>query len=68
MIENPFSLPTTTKGDITVHNGIEDIRLAIGANTFVLTADSAEPSGVKWAAADAGQQDFDVLTKISFRG
>lgn len=39
----------TTKGDIIVFNGTDHTRLAVGANTQVLTADSAEASGIKWA-------------------
>lgn len=46
--------PTTTKGDLIVHNGTDNIRVAVGTNTFVLTADSAEASGVKWAANSGG--------------
>lgn len=42
--------PGTTKGDLLVHNGTDHIRLGVGTNTHVLTADSAEASGVKWAA------------------
>lgn len=44
----------TTKGDILVHNGTNFVRLAVGTNTQVLTADSAEASGVKWAAGSGG--------------
>jgi len=43
--------PTTTKGDLIVNNGSADIRLAVGTNTNILTADSAETSGLKWIAA-----------------
>lgn len=46
--------PTTTKGDLLVDNGTNVIRVAVGTDTHVLTADSAEPSGVKWAAAGGG--------------
>lgn len=46
--------PTTTKGDIIVHNGTDNIRLAVGTNDQVLTADSAETSGLKWAASGGG--------------
>ena len=47
--------PTTTKGDIIVSNGSDNIRVAVGAtNGHVLTVDSAEASGVKWAAASGG--------------
>jgi len=43
--------PTTTKGDLIVHNGADNIRVAVGGtNGHVLTVDSAEASGVKWAA------------------
>lgn len=47
--------PTTTKGDLIVHNGTDNIRVPVGATAgHVLTVDSAEASGVKWAAAAAG--------------
>lgn len=46
--------PTTTKGDLLVDNGSNVIRLAVGSNTQVLTADSGEPSGLKWAAGGGG--------------
>jgi len=37
--------PTTTKGDLIVHNGTDNIRVAVGANGTVLTADSGQTSG-----------------------
>lgn len=47
--------PTTTKGDIIVSNGTDNIRLAGSATDgFVLTYDSAQASGVKWAASSGG--------------
>jgi hypothetical protein len=46
--------PTTTKGDLIVDNGTNNIRLAVGVDTYVLTADSTVAAGVKWAAAAGG--------------
>lgn len=41
--------PSTTKGDIIVHNGTDDVRLAVGSNNQVLVADSTTATGTKWA-------------------
>ena len=46
--------PVTTKGDLIVGDGTDNVRLAVGTNDYVLTADSAEATGVKWAAAGGG--------------
>lgn len=46
--------PLTTKGDVLCHNGTDSIRLAVGSNTQVLTADSTQTCGVKWAAGGGG--------------
>ena len=47
--------PTTTKGDLIVSNGTDNVRLPVGGtNGHVLTVDSAESTGVKWAAASGG--------------
>lgn len=43
--------PTTTKGDLIVSDGTDNVRLPVGTNNFVLTADSTQPTGVKWALA-----------------
>lgn len=42
------------KGDLLVYNGSAWVDVTVGADTFVLTADSVEVSGVKWAAASGG--------------
>jgi hypothetical protein len=40
----------TTKGDLLVRDGTAPTRLAVGTDGFVLTADSAQGSGLKWSA------------------
>ena len=45
----------TTKGDVVAATADNTLaRIALGANDTVLTADSSESAGVKWAAAASG--------------
>jgi hypothetical protein len=44
--------PGTTKGDVIVHNGSDNVRVAVGSNTQILVADSADAEGLKWAARE----------------
>lgn len=55
----------TAKGDILASSGAYvPLRLGVGTNGYVLTADSAESLGVKWAAAGIGTTpDATTLTK-----
>lgn len=47
--------PSTTKGDLIVNNGTNDVRLAVGTtNGHVLQVDSTAATGMKWAAAAGG--------------
>ena len=41
----------SAKGDLLVYTGTRWIKVAAGTNTHVLTADSAQTGGIKWAAA-----------------
>ena len=53
----------TTKGDIIVATGNATlVRQGVGANGTVLTADSAEADGVKWAALPASASMTELAT------
>lgn len=54
-------LPLDTKGDLIVF-GKENERLPVGTNGQVLTADSAQALGVKWAAAGG----FNGISEATF--
>jgi hypothetical protein len=53
--------PLTTKGDVFTFSTV-DARLGVGANGTVLTADSAETTGLKWAAPAGGGKVLQVVS------
>ena len=54
-VTNSMATAIDAKGDLVVGTGADTFsRLAVGTNTYVLTADSAEATGLKWAAAAGG--------------
>ena len=60
--------PLTTKGDVFTFSTV-DARLGVGANGTVLTADSAEATGLKWATpAAAGGKTLLSTTSLTSTG
>ena len=58
-ITNSMATAIDAKGDLVVGTGADTFsRLAAGTNTYILTADSAEATGLKWAAPAAGGSTF----------
>lgn len=45
---------TPAKGTLLVFNGTHWVNIGVGSNTQVLTADSVQAEGIKWAAAGGG--------------
>jgi hypothetical protein len=58
-VTNSMATAIDAKGDLIVGTGADTFsRLAVGTNTYILTADSAEATGLKWAAPSAGGSTF----------
>lgn len=52
------------KGDIAVYDGTDWVVVTVGTNDHVLTADSGESAGVKWAASAGGASELDDLSDV----
>lgn len=65
-ITNAMADAITTKGDLLPGTGADAFaRLGVGANGTVLTADSAEVTGLKWATPAAGSLTLISSTTLS---
>ncbi len=66
-ITNSMATAIDAKGDLIVGTGADTFsRLAVGAtNGHILTVDSAEATGMKWAAAAGGGSGFTKITTLS---
>ena len=54
-ITNSMATAIDAKGDLIVGTGADTFsRLAVGTNGYTIVADSAETTGLKWAAASSG--------------
>lgn len=50
--------PTTTAGDIIVHNGTDNVRQGIGSDGQVLVVDTAQTNKLKWATIPQGSKNY----------
>lgn len=61
-VTNSMATAIDAKGDLIGGTGADTFaRLAVGTNGQVLTADSAETTGLKWATAAGGAKSFALL-------
>ena len=61
-VTNSMATAIDAKGDLVVGTGADAFaRLPVGANTFTLVADSAEATGLKWAAPAGGGKLLQVI-------
>lgn len=61
VVKSGGSSPLTTKGDLYTYS-TTDTRIGVGANGTVLTADSAEATGLKWGAAPSPSYTWTSFT------
>jgi len=61
-ITNSMATAIDAKGDLVVGTGADTFsRLAVGTNGYTLVADSAEATGLKWAAPSGGGKVLQVI-------
>jgi hypothetical protein len=61
-VTNSMATAIDAKGDLVAGTGADAFsRLAVGTNNYVLTADSAQATGLKWAAASTGATGWSLL-------
>ena len=62
-VTNSMATAIDAKGDLVVGTGADAFsRLAVGTNDYVLTADSAQATGLKWAAGGAPTYTWTTYT------
>lgn len=65
-VTNSMATAIDAKGDLVVGTGADAFsRLAVGTNGQVLTADSAEATGLKWASAAGGGMTLISTTSLT---
>lgn len=57
--------PLTTKGDLLVYSGGVSTRIAVGTDGHILTADSAQTAGIKWAAPASSPDSSYEITNLT---
>lgn len=50
--------PTTTAGDIVVHNGTDNVRQGIGSDGQVLVVDTSQTNKLKWTNLQQGAKNY----------
>ncbi len=65
--ETPDGFPLNgSKGQILANTGTDWVQLAAGTNGYVLTANSAQTTGLEWAAAAGGGTGLDVYNVTDY--
>ena len=68
-ITNSMATAIDAKGDLVAGTGADAFsRIGVGANNTVLTADSAEATGLKWATPSGSIQSFSLITTLTLAG